>query len=62
MIAVVTNETGRAYFLRNGEELYDGEVTRITPDAVYFAERSKRAGGHDLEVVKRLAPASGELR
>ncbi|MGH9470416.1 MAG: hypothetical protein ACRD1N_08760 [Terriglobia bacterium] len=62
MIAVVTNGTDRAYFLRDGEELYDGAVRRITPGAVYFTERLKSAGGRDVEVVKRLAPASGELR
>jgi hypothetical protein len=40
MIAVVTNYTKRAYFLRENDTVYNGIVSRITPDAVYFKENT----------------------
>jgi hypothetical protein len=64
MIAVVTTTNNRAYFLREGEAVYDGVVSKITSDAVYFkgnifdAKRAVRA----REVVKTLSPAPGEVR
>lgn len=56
MIAVVMNGTNLAYFLRVHEEVYNGVVTKITPDAIYFAENSSRAGGRGgpREVVLKL--------
>ena len=59
MIAVVTNGTNLAYFLRVHEEVYNGVVTRITPDAVYFREKSSGAGRRDAprEVVLKLGSA-----
>jgi hypothetical protein len=64
MIAVVTNETKRAYFLSENEAVYNGAVSKITPDAVYFTENVLDAEGRvtTREVVKRLNPASGEGR
>jgi hypothetical protein len=64
MIAVVTNETKRAYFLTENESVYNGTVTRITPDAVYFKENLMDANGQvrTEEVVKRLGSAPGEGR
>jgi hypothetical protein len=64
MIAVVTTNNNRAYFLREGEAVYDGVVSKITSDAVYFkgsifdAKREARS----REVVKTLSPAPGEVR
>ena len=64
MIAVVTTNNNRAYFLREGEAVYDGVVNKITSDAVYFkgnisdAKREVRS----REVVKTLSPAPGEAR
>ena len=64
MIAVVTTTNNRAYFLREGEAVYDGVVSKITSDAVYFkgdildAKREVRS----REVVKTLGPAPGEVR
>jgi hypothetical protein len=64
MIAVVTTSNNRAYFLREGEAVYDGVVSKITSDAVYFkgnnfdAKREIRS----REVVKTLSPAPGEAR
>ena len=64
MIAVVTTNNNRAYFLREGEAVYDGVVSKITSDAIYFkgntfdAKREVRS----REVVKTLSPAPGEVR
>jgi hypothetical protein len=64
MIAVVINSSNRAYFLREGETVYDGMVSKITPDAVYFKENVLDAKHemHSREVVKVLNPAPGEVR
>jgi hypothetical protein len=64
MIAVVTNETRRAYFLTENEAVYNGVVSKITPDAVYFKENVLDANGRltTHEVMKRLSPGSGEGR
>ncbi len=64
MIAVVTSNNNRAYFLQEGEAVYDGVVSKITSDAVYFkgnisdAKREVRS----REVVKTLSSAPGEAR
>jgi hypothetical protein len=64
MIAVVTNYTKRAYFLRDNDAVYNGVVSKITPDAVYFKENVLDMNGrvNSREVVKRLGPAPGEGR
>jgi len=64
MIAVVTNETKRAYFLHENQSVYNGVVSKITPDAVYFTENVLDANGRvtTREVVKRLGSAPGEER
>jgi hypothetical protein len=62
MMAVVTNETNRAYFLREGDALYDGVVTRITPDAVYFRETMLGRSGGSRDVVKPLSSGGGGQR
>ncbi len=64
MIAVVSNPQQRVYFLREGDQLYDGRVERITLQAVTFHEVGKDAFGKPLErqVVKRLYPSPGEQR
>lgn len=64
MIAVVANSTNRAYFLRENDTLFNGVVSKITPDSVYFREnfidQYGRAGTR--EVVKRLTSGTGEGR
>lgn len=62
MIAVVTNASQVAYFLRPGDALYDGRITRITADAAYFDQEYLDPGGQARrrEVVKRLNAGSGE--
>ena len=64
MIAVVTNETRRAYFLRNNDAVYNGAVSKITPDAIYFKENVLDSNGRvsTQEVIKRMGPAAGEGR
>ena len=64
MIAVVSNPQQRVYFLREGDQLYDGRVEHITMEAVVFHESGKDAFGNpvDREVTKRLYPSPGEQR
>jgi hypothetical protein len=64
MLAVVTNETKRAYFLTENDAVYNGVVSKITPDAVYFKENVLDQNGRvsAREVIKRLGSAPGEGR
>jgi len=64
MIAVVTATNNRAYFLREGEAVYDAVVSKITPDAVYFRGNvfNPKREVHFREVVKVLSPAPGEVK
>lgn len=64
MIAVLANPANRAFFLHVNDPLYNGVITKITPDSVYFNEDVKDAEGKTTshEVVKKLAPASGEKK
>ncbi|HLY61670.1 MAG TPA: hypothetical protein VKV95_13065 [Terriglobia bacterium] len=64
MIAVLANPANRAYFLHVNDPLYNGVITKITPDSVYFNEDVKDAEGKTTshEVIKKLAPASGEKK
>jgi Tfp pilus assembly protein PilP len=62
MIAVVTNPQLRTYFLREGDQLYDGKVEKIGMDNVSFHELGKDAFGKPVErqVNKRLYSSAGE--
>jgi type IV pilus assembly protein PilP len=62
MIAVVTNPQSRTYFLREGDQLYDGSVEKIAMDSVSFHELGKDAFGKPVErqVNKRIYPSAGE--
>ncbi len=64
MIAVVTNPQSRTYFLREGDQLYDGRVSKISMDGVVFHEVGKDAFGKPVEreVSKRMYPSSGETQ
>jgi ABC-type phosphate/phosphonate transport system ATPase subunit len=63
MIAVVTNYTKRAYFLRVNDTVYDGVVSKITREAVYFMENtldlSGRVATHEVAVKLGSAPGEG---
>jgi Tfp pilus assembly protein PilP len=62
MIAVVTNPQARTYFLREGDQLYDGKVEKIAMDSVSFHELGKDAFGKPVErqVNKRIYSSAGE--
>jgi Tfp pilus assembly protein PilP len=62
MIAVVSNPDQRVYFIREGDQLYDGDVEKISLDGVTFKEDSKDAFGHPVEriVTKRIYASAGE--
>ncbi|HKN23701.1 MAG TPA: pilus assembly protein PilP [Candidatus Acidoferrum sp.] len=62
MIAVVTNPQARTYFLREGDQLYDGRVDKIALDGVSFHEIGKDAFGKPIErqVNKRIYSSAGE--
>jgi hypothetical protein len=62
MIAVVTNPQARTYFLREGDQLYDGKVDKIAMDGVSFHELGKDAFGKPIErqVNKRIYSSAGE--
>lgn len=62
MIAVVANPQNRTYFLREGDQLYDGKVEKISMEGVTFHEEGKDAFGKPVErqVSKRLYSTAGE--
>jgi hypothetical protein len=62
MIAVVSNPQLRTYFLREGDQLYDGRVEKIAMDGVSFHEVGKDAFGKPVErqVNKRIYASAGE--
>ena len=64
MIAVVDTNANRAYFLRENDAVYNGVVSKITPDTVYFRENVKDPSGRVTvrEVVKKLSQGPGEGR
>ena len=55
-IAVVTNNIGKAYFLRENDPVFNGYVVRITGDSVVFEEtvQDKLGKTSTHEVVKKL--------
>jgi len=64
MIAVVSNPQKRVYFLKEGDRIFDGNVLRITMEAVAFRQIGRDAFGNaqEHEVTRRLYPNSGEQR
>ena len=64
MIAVLANPANRAFFLHENDPLYNGVITKITPDSVYFREDVRDAEGKTTsrEVVKKMGPAPGEKK
>jgi len=63
MIAVVTNYTKRAYFLRVNDAVYNGVVSKITSEAIYFKENTLDSRGrvttHEVEIKLGSAPGEG---
>jgi len=64
MIAVVHMQgRDRAYFLREGEEVYSGRVRQITEDGVVFMEKATDPFGSQYErEVNKQIPGSGANR
>ena len=64
MIAVVSNGSNLAYFLHIHEDVYNGVVSRITPDAIYFLQKHPDSGGRleAREVVLKLVSRGQEAR
>jgi hypothetical protein len=64
MIAVVTNYTKQAYFLRVNDTVYNGVVSKITPEAIYFRQNTLDSSGRvtTREVEIKLGSAPGEGR
>jgi Tfp pilus assembly protein PilP len=62
MIAVVSNPQQRTYFLREGDQLYDGRVEKIMMDSVSFHEVGMDAFGKPVErqINKRIYASPGE--
>jgi len=60
----VDTNANRAYFLRENDAVYNGVVSKITPDTVYFQENVKDPSGRVTvrEVVKKLSQGPGEGR
>lgn len=62
LIAVVSNPEKHVYFIREGDQLYDGNVKKIDLEGVTFQENSKDAFGKPVEreVTKRIYASAGE--
>jgi len=62
MIAVLSNADQHVYFVREGDQLYDGNVDKIGLDGVTFRQNSKDAFGKPVErvVTKRIYASAGE--
>ena len=57
MIAVVVNAMDKAYFLRENDPVFNGYVTKITPDSVIFKETFRDKLGKELtrDVTKTIS-------
>ncbi|HET9178951.1 MAG TPA: hypothetical protein VFQ24_11400 [Terriglobia bacterium] len=64
MIAVVTNQSNLAYFLHLHQEVYNGVVSRITPEAIFFQQKSLDPGDRleARQVILRLGSERQEER
>ncbi|MBI4166825.1 MAG: hypothetical protein HY508_13950 [Acidobacteria bacterium] len=61
LIAVVDTNANRAYFLRENDAVYNGVVSKITPDSVTFRENTLDSAGKvaSRDVVLRLTQGPG---
>jgi hypothetical protein len=59
MLAMVAGPSNLSYFVHEGDQLYDGQVSRITPDAVYIQRTGSAPGRGSREIALRLGPGSG---
>ena len=58
IVAVVSNSQQRVFFLREGDQLFDGKVELVTLEAVTFHEVTQDVFGKPIKrrVIKRLYP------
>lgn len=59
MIAIVAGQSNLSYFLHEGDRLYDGEVVRIAPDALYVRRTGGAPAAVPDEIALRIAPGAG---
>jgi len=59
MIAMVASQSNLSYFLHEGDQLYDGQVSRITPDTLYLRRTGAVPAAVPNEITLRLGPAAG---
>ncbi len=63
MIAVIKSPVSRAaFFLRENDEVYNGVVSKITSDSIYFTENARDLTGQMVsrQVIKKLGSGPGE--
>lgn len=59
MIAMVAGQSNLSYFLHEGDRLYDGEVSRITPDTLYIRRTGAAPPAIPNEIALRIGPGAG---
>jgi len=59
MLALVAGQSNLSYFVHEGDELYDGQVIRITPDAIYIRRTDSASARGPREIALRLGPGTG---
>ncbi|HEV2423585.1 MAG TPA: hypothetical protein VGZ29_02030 [Terriglobia bacterium] len=59
MMAMVAGQTNLSYFLREGDQLFDGQVSRITSDTLYLRRTGPIPATVPKEVALRIEPDAG---
>lgn len=59
MTAMVASQSNLSYFLHEGDQLYDGEVSRITPDTLYIRRTGGVQGAVMNQIALRIGPGAG---
>lgn len=59
MLAMVAGQSNLSYFLHEGDKLYDGEVSRITPDTIYIRRTGGAPAALSNEIALRIGPGAG---
>jgi len=59
MLALVAGPSNLSYFVHEGDQFYDGQVSRITPDAIYIRRTGSAPGPGSREIALRLGPGAG---
>jgi len=59
MLAMVAGQSNLSYFVHEGDQFYDGQVIRITPEAVYIRRAGPAPVRGPREIALRLGPGPG---